>query len=70
MEVGLIIAALYDLLKIQDSFGKCLNFVTSGSGDGSVGLFDVRTSGAIARLPLTSNWEVCPVVLISAEACR
>lgn len=32
-------------------------FVT-GAGDGTVGLFDVRTAGAISRLPLSSSWEV------------
>lgn len=29
-----------------------------GAGDGSVGLFDMRTGGSIARLPLSSSWEV------------
>ena len=29
-----------------------------GAGDGSVGLFDVRSCGAITRLPVGSNSEV------------
>ena len=29
-----------------------------GAGDGSVGLFDIRTCGGITRLPLGSNCEV------------
>jgi hypothetical protein len=33
-------------------------FGEKGAGDGSVGLFDMRTGGSIARLPLSSSWEV------------
>lgn len=57
----------------HDTYITCLDVnlsgstILTGSGDGSVGLFDVRTSGAIARLPLTSNWEVTSVSFSPCE---
>jgi WD40 repeat protein len=56
----------------HDTYITCLDVNNSGStiitgaGDGTVGLFDVRTSGAISRLPLSSSWEVTSV---SFSAC-
>ncbi|KAH6555914.1 hypothetical protein KP509_1Z218100 [Ceratopteris richardii] len=35
--------------------------VAAGAGDGSVGLFDIKTGGGIVRLPLGSNFEVTSV---------
>ncbi|KAG0559778.1 hypothetical protein KC19_10G128500 [Ceratodon purpureus] len=57
----------------HDSFITCLDTnasgssVITGSGDGSVNLFDVRTGGNIVRLPLSSTWEITSVSFSSCE---
>jgi WD40 repeat protein len=51
----------------HDTFVTCLDTnatgssVITGSGDGSINLFDVRSGGNIIRLPLSSTWEVTSV---------
>ncbi|KAL3692722.1 hypothetical protein R1sor_006373 [Riccia sorocarpa] len=56
----------------NDSYITCLNTDPSGStiitgaGDGTVGLFDLRTGGAISRLPLGVN---CEATSVAFSAC-
>ncbi|KAL2635223.1 hypothetical protein R1flu_006702 [Riccia fluitans] len=56
----------------NDSYITCLNTDPSGStiitgaGDGTVGLYDLRTGGAISRLPLGVN---CEATSVAFSAC-
>ncbi len=50
---GLCFKTVFILTDYQNS-----GVSVTGAGDGTVGLFDVRTAGAISRLPLSSSWEV------------
>ncbi|BBN04469.1 hypothetical protein MPTK1_3g04900 [Marchantia polymorpha subsp. ruderalis] len=56
----------------NDSYITCLNTDPSGStiitgaGDGTVGLFDLRTGGAISRLPLGIS---CEATSVAFSAC-
>ncbi|CAK9202868.1 unnamed protein product [Sphagnum troendelagicum] len=57
----------------HDTYITCLDTnvlnstLITGAGDGTVGLFDVRTAGAISRLPLSSSWEITSVSFSSCE---
>ncbi|CAM6051411.1 unnamed protein product [Sphagnum compactum] len=57
----------------HDTYITCLDTnvlnstLITGAGDGTVGLFDMRTAGAISRLPLSSSWEITSV---SFSACE
>ncbi|KAJ7532675.1 hypothetical protein O6H91_13G014300 [Diphasiastrum complanatum] len=56
----------------NESYITCLktdragHMLLTGSGDGSIGLFDIRTCGAITRLPLGLN---CEVTSVSFSSC-